>query len=277
MVDGVREQRDDTPHTMILNHDYPVLANILLGLLLFGGLVGMMLLGRRRGRKVMADLKEDLPGLGAIEGALFALFGLLIALTFSGAIDRFQDRKFLILREAQISSTAYSRLELLPEPVRKDLQRRFRSYLKARLDAYGRLTTLEALEDDLRRAAQEGAEIVRIAAVSCRSPESAGFAQVLLPPINGMLDIATARTVALRKHPPAVIYSFLIVISLICAFLAGFSMARGSVLSKTHVTGFALMIALTIWVTLDLEHPRFGLFSIGSADRLLHQTLEEMK
>lgn len=262
---------------MILSHDFPVLSNLLVGLVLFAGMIGTMLLGRRRGQKVMAGLTEDLPGLGAVEAALFGIFGLLMAFTFSGATDRFAERRSLILREADISGTAYARLDLLPEPARKDLQARFRSYLQARIDAYARVSTLTTLEADLREITKQGSEIWRLAATACRAPDCDTFAEVVLPPINEMLDVANDRTAALRKHPPKIIYLFLFVLSLICAFLAGFSMARGSVLSKTHVIGFALMISLTICVTLDLEHPRFGLIGIRDMDQLLRLALDRMK
>jgi hypothetical protein len=262
---------------MILGHDHPVLSNVLIGAVLFGGMIGLTMLGRQRGRKLMANLPEGLPGLGTIEGALFALLGLLVALTFSGATDRFQERKALILREANAVSTAYARLDLLPDEVRKELQAGFRSYLGLRLDAYRKTSSLEGMEQELRASAAAGAELWRIAARACRRPESTAFTTVVLPALNEMLDVAADRTAALRKHPPLVVYAFLFALSLICAFLAGFSMARGAVISKTHVVVFALMISLTICVTLDLEHPRIGLITLGSADELLRQTLESMK
>ena len=50
--------------------------------------------------------------LGTIEGAIFALFGLLMAFTFSGAASRFNERRMLIAEEANSIETAYLRLSL---------------------------------------------------------------------------------------------------------------------------------------------------------------------
>ncbi len=60
--------------------------------------------------------EEDAPSevSGAIIGAVFALLGLLIAFTFSGAYSRFDARRQLIVQEANAIGTAYLRLDLLP-------------------------------------------------------------------------------------------------------------------------------------------------------------------
>ena len=50
----------------------------------------------------------------AIEGALFALFGLLLAFTFSGAVDRYDAHRELVVEESNDIGTAYLRLDLLP-------------------------------------------------------------------------------------------------------------------------------------------------------------------
>src|SRR4030095_1907436 len=55
---------------------------------LFTALLGCLLLGRRLGRRDAA-CGTDLSGLGAIDGAVFGLLGLLIAFSFSGAAARF--------------------------------------------------------------------------------------------------------------------------------------------------------------------------------------------
>jgi hypothetical protein len=62
-------------------------------------------LRRRRGEAIVS---------GAIEGAIFGHFGLLLAFTFSGAISRFDTHRHLLTREVSDPSTAYLRLDLLP-------------------------------------------------------------------------------------------------------------------------------------------------------------------
>ena len=71
--------------------------------------LGMLLLlevGRRLGLKRLAR-EGSSAGFGAVESAVFALFGLLLAFTFSGAVERFYGRLGLIADEANAIGTAY--------------------------------------------------------------------------------------------------------------------------------------------------------------------------
>src|SRR4051794_3598290 len=83
--------------------------------LLFVGMVSVEVPARRLGARRLAARPEGArAGLGAVEGAVFGLLGLLIAFTFSGAATRFDARRQLIVDEANCIGTAYRRLSLLP-------------------------------------------------------------------------------------------------------------------------------------------------------------------
>ena len=61
--------------------------------------------------------------MGVIEGAVFALLGLLLAFTFSGAATRFEGRRHLIVEEANDIGTAYLRVDLLPADAQPESSR----------------------------------------------------------------------------------------------------------------------------------------------------------
>src|ERR1700730_10378466 len=77
---------------------------------------------------------------GAIEGAIFALFGLLLAFTFSGAIARYDTHRQLIVEESNDIFTAYLRLDLLPPAAQPALRQLFRDYTTSRLHLYDSVT-----------------------------------------------------------------------------------------------------------------------------------------
>ena len=54
-------------------------------------------------------------------------------------------------------------------------------------------------------------------------------------------------------------------------------MAASPTRSWTHMAAFALMIALTIWVIIDLEYPRQGLIRLAHFDQVLVDLLEKMR
>lgn len=85
--------------------------------------------GRRLGARHLAkEGASPMAGLNAVEGAVFALMGLLLAFSLSGALQRFDERRQLVLQEANAISTAYDRLVFL--------EREKESKLKTKLKAY---------------------------------------------------------------------------------------------------------------------------------------------
>src|SRR5215471_16482065 len=123
----------------------PPVPPLLFALLLCAGMVILLEVGRRIGIKRRPRESESERGsLGIVEGAVFALFGLVLAFTFSGAASRFNEKRGLIAEEANTIETAYLRLELLPPNDRSELQELFRHYLDSRLATYRKLPDMEA-------------------------------------------------------------------------------------------------------------------------------------
>jgi hypothetical protein len=50
---------------------------------------------------------------------------------------------------------------------------------------------------------------------------------------------------------------------------AGYDMASRKRLNLLHSAGFALVLALTVYVIIDLEYPRLGLIQMTDSDQAL--------
>jgi hypothetical protein len=92
--------------------------------------------GRQLGLRYLKQNTDNMAGLATVEGAVFALIGLLLAFTISGALQRFDDRRVLVIQEANAASTAHDRLALFEGNVGRDLQNKLRDYFEARIDLY---------------------------------------------------------------------------------------------------------------------------------------------
>jgi len=176
----------------------------LLAAALFVGMLILLEIGRRVGNLRLArDPKGARAGTGVVEGAVFALVGLLIAFTFSGAASRFDQRRDLIVQETNMIGTAYLRLDLLPADARADVQADFRRYVDARLNAYRLLPDIRAAQAELARAAALQQSIWDEVVAAGQEPGAAADAiKLLLPALNDMFDITTTRTLAVQLHPP---------------------------------------------------------------------------
>jgi hypothetical protein len=102
-------------------------------------------------------------------------------------------------------------------------------------------------------------------------------ARLLLPAINGMIDITTARTIAIYIQLPRLIFILLTSVALISGLLAGYAMATRRSRSLLHMVLYAAVIAVTVYAVLDLEYPRFSLIPLDAADRALLQLRDSIR
>src|SRR4051794_11540737 len=117
---------------------------------IFLGILGCLLLGRWLGQREIARYRaEGMPSISSLETAVFALLGLLIAFTFSGALSRFDLRRSQAVDEANAIGTAYLRVDLLPASAQPQLRETFRNYLDARIGTYRALPDVAAARREL--------------------------------------------------------------------------------------------------------------------------------
>jgi len=235
-------------------------------------------IGRRIGvRRAAGGPEREQVVESTIETAIYALLGLMLAFTFAGAASRFDARRAQTVQEANAIGTAYLRLDLLPAAAQPPLREKFRRYAEARIGVYQALPDLEASNAHAARAVALQSEIWAGAVAALRNAQPQ--AQLLvLPALNEMIDITTTRAVALKTHTPPVILVTLGVLSLVCSLLIGYGLAGGKPFGMVlHMLGFALVLTVTIYVILDLDHPRVGLIRLDYADQALKDVLAGMK
>lgn len=243
----------------------------LITLALFAGIMMLLEIGRRIGNHRLAqDEAGARTGTGTVEGAVFALIGLLIAFTFSGAATRFDERRALIVQETNAIGTAYLRLDLLSADTQPALRELFRRYADSRLEIYRKLPDIEAARVELARSTQLQNTIWTQAIAASRQEGTPPAAtMLLLPALNEMINITTTRTMASQIHPPLIIYGLLFGLALAGALLAGYGMAGGKTRNWLHMIIFAAVMGLAVYVIIDMEYPRLGLIQVGAFDKAL--------
>jgi hypothetical protein len=247
-------------------------AGLFLGMLLFAEV------GRRIGvARIRRHPEGVAKGAAAAEAAVFGLLGLLIALTFSGAASRFEDRRHLITSEANAIGTAYLRLDLLPADAQPELKALFRRYVDVRTTTYRDIEDEPATAAKLAEGAALQGQIWAKAVAACRRPDAPFQAfMLLIPALNEMIDITTTRWMATRNHPPLIIFLLLGGLSLVGAMLVGYGISANKQRTWFHTLVFSLFIALSVYVIVDLEFPRLGLIRIDAYDEVLTDLRKSM-
>ena len=233
--------------------------------------IGMLLLlelGRRLGTRGKHDQEEAGAGFGAVEGAVFGLLGLLIAFTFSGAPDRFNTRRNLIADEANAAEAAYMYADLLVPDSRRSVREGLQQYVDVRITIYRKLPDIDYSSPELLRS-EELRKQIWTEALAARSASSLESNAPLFPALVRLFEVGNLRIVANQTHAPGAIFAVLMVLAFACALLAGYGMSRSKARSWIHTLGFALILAISVYVILDLEYPRGGLIRIDSYDQVL--------
>jgi Protein of unknown function (DUF4239) len=248
-----------------------------LDLALFAGILACLELGYRvgeRGLRKGTELGSE--GVSAINGAILSLLGLLLAFSFAGATSRFEERRQLIVDEANAISTAYQRVDLLPASDQPEMRQLFREYLVARIEGLRSIPDPVGEGRELARAAQMQEKMWSRALAASHSDATQNVARILLPALNQMSDLATARMVARSNHMPGLLFLLVVVVALMSGFLAGHAMAKRKRRSWPHMVAFSAIIAFTIMVIFDFNYPRYGLIRVDAADKALLQVRDSM-
>ncbi|WP_035720388.1 DUF4239 domain-containing protein [Bradyrhizobium sp. ARR65] len=247
--------------------------------------LGLLNYGRHLGLRYRAKEGVDgVAGLATIEGAIFGLMGLLFAFTISGALQRFDDRRQLVIQEATAARTAYDRLGLFDEEIARKLQAGLKGYVQARVDLYRMphdfllWRRAEDFSDKQEHKLRELKQTLWNAAdAACPKAGYQPACSLALPALGNLFEVALLRAGASEKHPPQIIYFMLFGLGLACSLLAGFGIAARTARSWIHMVIFALTLAVALYIVTDMEYPRLGLISIEAFDHFLADARDDMR
>jgi hypothetical protein len=240
-----------------------VLEELSVAAALFGLLLVSLEAGFRVGRGAAQEGDTAATGqVGAIQGAVLGLLGLLLAFSFAAAGARFLERQDLIVQEANAIGTAFLRADLLDEPHRSELRAALKRYTEHRIQ----------VSANLRKGLDPGvhAEVARlharmwsaaIAGVGARP----AFTLAVLPPVNAVIDLHSTRLAAGRKHLPSLVLGLLIACSALAVAVIGYGCGMGGRRRAPMTVALALLIGTGLWITIDLDHPRGGFMQLSDA------------
>jgi hypothetical protein len=95
--------------------------------------------------------------------------------------------------------------------------------------------------------------------------------------LNEMIEITTTRTLAALSHPPIMIFAMIFVLTLASSLFAGQDMAPLKRRAWPHQLTFALILAVTAYVIMEIEYPRTGLITLDAFDQVLVEVREGMR
>jgi hypothetical protein len=229
-----------------------IIAAVVMGFLALGYLAGWYL------RMQAETLREPV---GIVQGAFFALVGLILAFGLTLAIGRYDTRRAAVVDDANAIGTTYLRAQTLTEPVRSSSLQLLRQYTDASLRLSKAIPTTAAFkravasEDVLQR------RLWRSAGDALRGAPRDSAPRLYVETLNEMIDQQTVRVASLNNRIPNAVLA-LEVLGAAFAFglLALYTAMHGR--GATTVVLAGALVTVLLLIIFDLDRPTRGLIRV---------------
>jgi hypothetical protein len=214
-------------------------------------------LGRWRHRRAEHETEGAVGGMVAAELGLLAF---MLAITFSLAASRFDDRRKILLDEANAIGTCYLRAAMLPPDHRDAVRRSLREYVDVRLSALRD----GSLEEAIRRTDALHGELWNHATAAAEKDPRSVPIGLFVQSLNDVIDLHAKRLQAgLRSRLPVTIWAALFAISAFSFTAMGYHEGLSGKCRSPAIIAVTLGFAIVIWLVADLERPHQGMLRVS--------------
>jgi len=200
--------------------------------------------------------------ISGVQNAILGVLGLLLGFTFAMEVTLYQNRRDLILQEANSIGTTFLRASLLPESHHASVQDLLRRYVNVRLDFYKAGNDVAKQTDAEQRAAEIQRELW-VHAIQASKESPTPIVATFINSLNETIDLDDTRLHALRTRVPGPVWLLVLGVAIggccTTGYAAGSSGARGSFSDVV----LPLLIAVVITLIADIGRPRGGLIRIN--------------
>lgn len=240
-----------------------------IGVALFALLFAALEVGFRFSRKRRSEAERD--GGDFLASATMGLLALLLGFTFSLALQRHEERRSLVIAEANAIGTSWLRIQAIDPGDRDRIAEPFRAYVHTRLAWSLSSDEGEASALLYARTTAQQQRVWNAVIAALANGEAIVDNKLILDPLNQAFDLAAMREELRQSHLPPSMMVMLIVFMIFSTALVGWRLGEVGrrLLVPTGLT--LLLLTLSVVVTLDLDHGRTG--SITVAQRPMERTV----
>lgn len=205
------------------------------------------------------DEQESKGGVNALLGALFGLWGFLLAFTFGNVSARFENVRTTMVEEANVIRTVILRANTLPDSLQSGFRDDLKKYLQTRIDYYNYAIDVEKFDKSKQDAVVIGKRLWMRTVDASRVPNFGLPASGMLTTLSSMFDVGARRDAMLMSGLPGPVTYMLFLIALVISFVGGFTSPFLKMKEWVVITGFIFLACLIVYITLDLARPMRGL------------------
>jgi hypothetical protein len=208
----------------------------------------------------LVSKQEDRAPISSIVAATLGLLAFLLAFTFGMAASKFDDRRMLVVDEANAIGTTFLRAEYLPSPHSIEIKNLLKEYVATRLNAIhpGNLAEGIKKSGDLQDLLW-----LQAVAVAEKNPNSV-VVGLFIQSLNEVIDLHAKRiNTGLRIRIPLIIWTALYFVTILAIGTVGYQIG----LIHARYLGITLLLILTfssvIVLIADLDRPQEGFIKVS--------------
>lgn len=229
-------------------------ATVLLALLMAEvGYRAGLFLQRRTG---LAQAANDATAAAAALG----LLAFLLAFVISMAVSRFDNRRQLVVEEANAIGTTYLRAGFLPEPQQTETRTLLAEYVDVRVAAIDQASLAVAVV----RSEEIQAVLWSAVETLARDDDRSTILPLYIDALNNMIDVHGKRkTAALASRIPPTILLGIYIITALNMALVGYNSSFDKRRNWVALIGLSLVFSVVILLIVDLDRPTEGLLRVS--------------
>jgi hypothetical protein len=253
--------RSGLPCSAMLSAVFFRLSTWELWLIIAAVVMGFVAVGYLTGRYLRIHAETLREPVGIVQGAFFALVGLILAFGLTLAIGRYDTRRAAVVDDANTIGTTYLRAQTLAEPVRTRSLELLRQYTDASLalshavPTTGRFGDVVARQDALQRL------LWGLAGDALRGAPRDSAPRLYVETLNEMIDQQTVRIAALNNRIPSAVL-------VLEVFGAAFAFGLLALYTAMHGRGAptvvlaGALVTVLLLIIFDLDRPTRGLITV---------------
>lgn len=244
--------------------------------LLFITMLSASELAFRNGLKKQAFASDAVKSqINTLQASMLGLLALLLSFAFSLALQRFEERSQAVVAEANAIGTTYLRIQLLPASMRPEVQSLVKQYLDLRVEE-GQVSLAETEKRGalIKKSSHVSDQLWVQAVKAAELDKSAVTSGLFIQTLNDTIDAFGKRDAGLLRHVPETVVYLLFATIIMTAATVGY--ASGLTGQRTSFATLALqvLIAMAVFLTIDLDRPRRGFIQVSQASMLgLQETI----
>jgi len=230
---------------------------VLLGLAEAGFRIGMTLHARN------AIVEARARQFATVQEAVLILVSLMLGFTFAMALERYNTRRELVIKEANAIGTTFLRASMLPEPHKAPVRDALRRYVDLKIHGermYGGDT--DAIAAGSPAVFRIHSELWRHATASAKEQPN-DITQTFIETLNSLIDVDEERLEEGRVNVPGAVWVMLVVVAGFGCMVTGFRAGAEGVRTALANILVPALITVVIVIILDVAHPLHGTISIS--------------